>query len=151
MSKSKNSSLNGEDVSSLTITNDEHSLDLSTAVLKDEDVNANRLRRGLTRVLNEINLHLITISQQGIIVYDRDLKYVLWNSVMEAMTGLLSRDVLGKHHSDLFPFLQEQGLDRLLEAALNGRQTSVSEFAYYVPSTGKSGWASASYGSLRDL
>src|SRR5262245_35871227 len=67
------------------------------------------------------------------------------------MTGLLSRDVLGKHHWDLFPFLEEQGLDRLLEAALAGEQTSTGEFTYYVPSTGRSGWASATYGPLRDL
>src|SRR5215510_16088103 len=140
MFKSKNSGSNSEDISSLALKSDEYSLDVPSAVLEDENRDSKPLRRGLARILNEINLHFMAISQQGIIVYDRDLTYALWNSAMEEMTGLLSRDVLGKHHWDLFPFLEEQGLDRLLEAALAGEQTSTGEFAYYVPSTGKSGW-----------
>jgi len=151
MFKSKNSGSNSEDVSSLALKSDEYSLDVPSAVLENENLDSKPLRRGLARILNEINLHFIAISQQGIIIYDRDLTYALWNSAMEEMTGLFSRDVLGKHYSDLFPFLQEQGLDRLLEAALGGDQSSTQEFAYYVPSTGRSGWACSTYGPLRDL
>lgn len=151
MFKSNNASSNSDDVSSLTLQSGEPFTDVSSAALEDEDLDPKPLRRGLGRILNEISLHFMAISQQGIIVYYRDLTYALWNSAMEEMTGLLSRDVLGKHHWDLFPFLEEQGLDRLLEAALAGEQTSTEEFAYYVPSTGKSGWACSTYGPLRDL
>src|SRR5215831_18931445 len=150
MFKSKSSSSNSEDISSLILQTEEHLLD-GTSAVETEDLNAKPPRRGLARILNEINLHLMAISQQGIIVYDRDLTYALWNSAMADMTGLFSRDVLGRHHSDLFPFLQEQGLDRLLETALAGDQISTPEFTYYVPSTGRSGWACATYGPLRDL
>src|SRR5262245_272099 len=102
MYKSKNSSLNSDDVSSLTLQSGEHSLDLTRAVLEDENLNKSPLQREIARVLNELNLHLITISQQGIIIYDRNLTYALWNSAMEEMTGLLAADVVGKHHSALF-------------------------------------------------
>src|SRR5215475_5850763 len=151
MFKSKNSGSNSEDVLSLALKSDEYSLDVPSSVLENENLDSKPPRRDLARILNEINLHFMAISQQGIIVYDRDLTYALWNSAMEEMTGLFSRDVLGRHHSDLFPFLQEQGLDRLLETALAGDQISTPEFTYYVPSTGRSGWASATYGPLRDL
>jgi two-component system, cell cycle sensor histidine kinase and response regulator CckA len=151
MSKTKNSSLNGEEISPLTITSDRFRTDSRTAVAEEENKNAHSPRRSLARVLNEIDLHIISTSRQGIIVYDRDLTYMLWNSIMEEMTGLSSSEVIGKHHSELFPFLQEQGLDRLLDAAVEGHQTSTPEFAYYVPNTGRSGWAAASYGPLRDL
>src|SRR5215470_11490775 len=117
MSKSKNTSLNDEDISSLRLKSDEYSLDITREVLRDENLNANPSNRGLARVLDEISLNFIPTSQQGIIVYDRDLTYALWNSAMEEMSGLLSTDVLGKHYSELFPFLHEQGLDRLLESA----------------------------------
>ena len=101
-------------------------------------------------ILNGINLQIISMVRQGIVVYDKDLRYVLWNPFMEEMTGLRSNQVLGKHPSELFPFLKEQGLDFLIERALTGEPASTPEFAYYVPGTGKSGWASAVYGPLRD-
>ena len=151
MFKSQNSSSNSEDISSITLQTDEHPRDVHSAGLKAKDLDTKPLRRGLTRILNEINSHFMVLSRQGIIVYDSDLTYALWNSAMEEMSGLFSRDVLGKHYSDLFPFLEEQGLDRLLEIALAGDQISTPEFTYYVPSTGRSGWACATYAPLRDL
>ena len=40
---------------------------------------------------------------EGIVVYDRELRYVLWNAFMREMTGLAPVDVLGKRATDIFP------------------------------------------------
>jgi PAS domain S-box-containing protein len=101
-------------------------------------------------VLNQVSRLLISTAREGIIVYDLDLKYLLWNPFMEQMTGLGSSEVLGKHHSDLFPFVKEKGLDRLIARALKGESVTTPEFSFYVPGSGKTGWASADYGPLRD-
>ena len=101
-------------------------------------------------ILNEINLQIISMVRQGIIVYDRDLRYILWNPFMEEMTGLQSNEVLGEHPSELFPFVKEHGLDRLIEKALGGESVSAPDFPFYVPPSEKSGWASSRYAPLRD-
>ena len=48
---------------------------------------------------------------EGIVVYDRELRYVLWNAFMQEMTGLAPADVLGKRATDVFPNLAEQRVD----------------------------------------
>ena len=141
--------MSSNQISSPLPTRIERTLDIEVS-----DPGSQNLPRGFPRltgeILNEINLQIILMARQGIVIYDQDLKYVLWNPFMEEITGLRSRQVLGKHPSELFPFLKEQGLDRLIERALTGEPASTPEFAYYVPGTGKSGWASAVYGPLRD-
>jgi PAS domain S-box-containing protein len=127
-----------------------------TSGVEDSDGGSDNIRPTFTgpaptgEFLNEINTQLILNAHEGVIVYDQYLKYALWNPFMEEMTGLRSHDVLGKHHSGLFPFVKEQGLDRLIESALVGECVSTPDFTFYVPGSGKSGWASANYGPLRD-
>jgi len=66
------------------------------------------------------------------------------------MLGLRADYVLGKHDSELFPFMREQGLDALLERALAGENVGCPEFNSYVPKSGSAGWGSSRYQPLRD-
>src|SRR5215471_14915511 len=108
MSNTKNSTLS-EEILPLTIASEQYTPDFGKTVSDEEGHSPRCLTRSLARVLNEISLHIISTSRQGIIVYDPNLAYVLWNPMMEEMTGLNSRDVVGRHYSELFPFLQELG------------------------------------------
>lgn len=91
---------------------------------------------------------IINSAREGIIVYDCDLCYRVWNPFMEEVTGVNSADVMGKTPLEIFSFLQESGVMERLRRALDGQLTEVAEFHFQVPGTGKSGWASDSSAPL---
>ena len=88
---------------------------------------------------------IIDNAGEGIVVYDRELRYVLWNRFMEEMTGLAERDVIGRAALDVFPHLRDQQVDDMLGRALKGDTIASPDVHYYVPATGKQGWVSSVY------
>ena len=88
---------------------------------------------------------IIDNAGEGIVVYDRDLRYVLWNAFMVEMTGLAPADVLGRRATDVFPNLAEQRIDEMLGRALGGETISSPDIHYIVPSTDRQGWLSSVY------
>jgi PAS domain S-box-containing protein len=93
---------------------------------------------------------IISNAGEGIIVCDRDLRYVVWNRFMENLTGLSRQEVLGKSPLDLFPQMREQGVWGLLEKALQGASMVSPDIPYSVPKTGRSGWVSGAYSPHRN-
>ncbi|MCU1231880.1 MAG: diguanylate cyclase/phosphodiesterase with sensor(s) [Acidobacteria bacterium] len=93
---------------------------------------------------------IISGAAEGIVVYDRELRYLVWNRFMEEMTGLPAAAVLGKRAPDLFPHLREQGIDVLLQRALAGEDVASPDMHYYIPGSPREGWASAVYHPHRD-
>ncbi|HMB46576.1 MAG TPA: PAS domain S-box protein [Candidatus Methanoperedens sp.] len=100
--------------------------------------------------LYQFNQEVISGAGEGITVYDLEFRYMLWNKFMETMTGVLQEDVLGKKALDVFPHLREQGIDLLLEKAINGKTVSSNDTPYKIPGTDKSGWVNATYAPHRD-
>ena len=94
---------------------------------------------------------IISNAGEGIVVYDRELKYILWNRFMEQLTGLSKEEVLGSSPLDLFPHLQEQGVWQLLQRALRGETVVSPDLPYTIPKTGRSGWVSGSYSPNRNV
>jgi len=88
---------------------------------------------------------IIDNAGEGIVVYDRDLRYVLWNTFMKELTGLGSADVLGRAATEVFPHLSEQQIEELLRRALAGETVSSPDVHYFVESTNRAGWVSAVY------
>ena len=69
---------------------------------------------GRTRVLQEteqFNREVIAGVREGIIVYDREFNYRVWNSFMESLTGVPASQVLGKNAFAFSPHLREQKVD----------------------------------------
>ncbi len=87
---------------------------------------------------------------EGIVVYDRELKYLAWNSTMEKLTGVPAREVLGKHSLELFSHLREYEVDRLIAQALAGQVVSSCDMPYKVPRNEKKGWVTGTYAPYRD-
>jgi len=94
------------------------------------------------REAHQFNQQIIHGAQEGIIVYGADLRYRIWNPYMEALTGIPASEVLGRQPLEMFPFLQGTQVLERLRQALAGQPTSVHDFPYLVPATGRSGWAS---------
>jgi diguanylate cyclase (GGDEF)-like protein/PAS domain S-box-containing protein len=88
---------------------------------------------------------IIDNAGEGIVVYDRELRYVLWNRFMEEMTGMAAEEVLGQLAADLFPHIHDQQVDELLVRAMAGETVSSPDIHYYVPRTGRQGWVSSVY------
>ena len=88
---------------------------------------------------------IIANTGEGIVVYDRDLRYVLWNGFMQELTGLDAAEVVGRTAVEIFPLSLEQGIDELLGRALSGETVQSSDVHYVVPATGREGWVSAVY------
>lgn len=97
---------------------------------------------------NQFNKQIIQSAREGIIVYDKNMKFKAWNPFMEELTGLPASKVLGKYPFDLFPFLKDAGVIKIIQRSLNGEIIRNIDFDYNIPVTGKSGWVSDSTAPL---
>jgi PAS domain S-box-containing protein len=102
------------------------------------------------QVALDFNQQIIATAQEGIIVWDRDLRYQVWNHFMEELSGLPVDAVLGQYCLDLFPFLQENGVFDLLQRALAGEALCAPDTYFNVPETRRRGWSSECFVPLRD-
>ncbi len=93
---------------------------------------------------------IIASAGGGIIVYDRELRILVWNPFMEELTGMAAGHVLGRPAPDVFPEVMATGVIDNLRLALAGGPATSREFEYRVPSTGRRGWVLGEYRPLRD-
>ena len=99
----------------------------------------------------QFNEQIIRSAQEGIIVHGPDLRYQVWNPFIEQLTGILARDVVGKHPLEVLPFLQDVGVTARLEKALAGEVAEPLTFPFQIPGTGNSGWATDNSAPLKNL
>lgn len=90
--------------------------------------------------LSIFNEKIIEVAQEGIAVYDTEMRYLKWNRFMEELTGLSSDEVLGKQFLEVFPMLKETEIHINILEALKGHVTEKKEFYFQLTETGKSGW-----------
>ena len=112
-----------------------------------------RSREGLSEKPLQSDLllsQLIDASVEGILAFDRECRYIVWNKGAELISGLKPEDVLGKCAFDLFPFIKETGEDKYFHAALAGESSASENKPYAVPETGRTGFFKAYYSPLRD-
>jgi diguanylate cyclase (GGDEF)-like protein/PAS domain S-box-containing protein len=88
---------------------------------------------------------IIENAGEGIVLYDPELRYVLWNHFMEELTGLRADEVIGYTAADIFPHIHEQQVDVMLRRALAGETVSSPDIHYEIASTQRSGWVSSVY------
>ncbi len=93
---------------------------------------------------------VISSAGAGVVVYDRELRHLLWNSFMEKLTGLSPDQVLGRHAPDLFPHLRSPEIVAIFNQVLAGETITVEDVSYSVPQTGFSGWVSSQYTPHKD-
>jgi two-component system, cell cycle sensor histidine kinase and response regulator CckA len=94
---------------------------------------------------------IISSSGEGIVVFDRDLRYVVFNPVIENLTGMDAADVLGRDPEDVFPWFRAMPLKDRLQRALAGEVTSGAEFEVVSVRTGVRSRVLVTYQPHRDL
>ncbi len=93
---------------------------------------------------------LVNSSVDGILAFDVDCRYTLWNPGMERITGVKRSVVIGKCAFDLFPFLKETGEDNYFHEALSGKTVVAKDRPFIVPQTGQDGFFEGYYAPLHD-
>jgi PAS domain S-box-containing protein len=98
------------------------------------------------RESEQFNREVIASAQEGVVVYDREFRYQVWNRFMEELTSVPASEALGKQGFDLFPHIREQKVGLIIRRALAGEVVHAPDTPFHVPSTGKSGWVYSVFG-----
>ena len=96
------------------------------------------------------NQNIIDSAQEGIFVYDRELRYQLMNRYMEKHTGMSFSEVKGKTPEEVFPFMAESGAIDDLRRILEGEEFNTREFQDRIPRAGRHGWVVQSNTPLKN-
>ena len=112
------------------------------ARLLEEEIAVRRQAEETLMESNAFNEQIVNSANEGIIVYDMNLRYAVWNPFMENLTGMAAAEVIGRYPLDLFPFLKDGGVIERLERARAGEKVDAAVFPFTVFNSGKSGSAS---------
>ena len=91
---------------------------------------------------------IVDSSVDGIIAFDRDCRYTLWNAPMERLTGVSRQKAVGAVAFELFPFLKEIGEDEHFHRALEGHTSVSTDRSFRIVETGREGWFEGYYSPL---
>jgi PAS domain S-box-containing protein len=100
--------------------------------------------------LSQFNQEVVSGAGEGIVVYDSELRCLVWNQFMETLTGVPARDVIGKCALDAVPHLREHDAERLLKSALAGDSVRSHDTPFHNPVTGCTRWAVGLYAPRRN-
>src|SRR6476620_2972919 len=93
---------------------------------------------------------LLEANVDGIIAFDMDCRYTLWNRAMDEFSGVKREDVLGRSAFELFERLKETGEDKYYLAAIAGKTVVAEARPYNIPETGRSGFFDGYYSPRHD-
>jgi PAS domain S-box-containing protein len=102
------------------------------------------------REAKQFNEQVIANAREGVIVYDADLRCVVWNSFMEEFSGIPRQRVIGRHPLETFPTIREVGMLQLIEQALAGQTVTSADFQIASLRGAKQAWATCRFGPLHD-
>ncbi len=114
-----------------------------------EDITESRRARAELEESNQFREEIISGASEGIVVYDRALRRIVWNRYMEELTGIPAERALGGRAFDMAPALRGPGL-KLLQGALEGQIVSSGDMFIEIEETGRSGWVVGTYGPHRN-
>jgi len=96
------------------------------------------------------NRQIIQYANEGIIVYDTELRYQVYNPYMEEQTGISASEVMGKQPWTIFPETLENGVMEYLHRALDGIRSSDVELHFKHRLTGEDIWSYQSFSPMMD-
>ncbi len=114
-----------------------------------EDITESRRAREELEESNQFRDEIISGASEGIVVYDRALRRIVWNRYMEELTGVPADRALGRTAFDMTPDARGIG-DELLQRALAGETVSSGDLLITIEGTGRSGWVVGTFGPHRN-
>jgi len=113
-----------------------------------EDITERRRLAEAVRRAKEFAENIINSSVDGILAFDHDFRYTIWNPGMERITGVKKSEVLGKCAFEVFPHVVATGEDEFYRAALQGKVSVAGDRPYLVPQSGRTGFFEGYYSPL---
>ena len=114
------------------------------------DITRRKQREEEIRQTKEFSERLINSSLDGILAFDRDCRYTVWNPAMERLFGLSKAKILGQCAFEVFPFLKETGEDKYFHEALAGNASIARDRPYNIAETGRQGFFEGYYSPIRN-
>jgi diguanylate cyclase (GGDEF)-like protein/PAS domain S-box-containing protein len=93
---------------------------------------------------------LINSSVDGILAFDRENFFTVWNPGMERIFGVGAGETLGRPAFKACPFFQDLGEDANFAAALKGNKVISRDKRYTIPGTNRLVYFEGYYGPMRD-
>jgi PAS domain S-box-containing protein len=123
-----------------------------TGVLSSgQDITARKQAEERLRREKEFSDHLINSSTDGIIAFDLEFRCTAWNPVMEGISGVPARRVLGRNIFGMFPFLQGEAQRQTFLDTVSGKNLKFKECPYTAPATGRQMYIDSEFSPVRDL
>lgn len=91
------------------------------------------------------NEQIINNVEEGIILLDKELRYVVLNRFLENQIGIKKEALIGKTPFEVFPSLRNEIVFENMQRALHGEKVRAADNEIYVPSKNESVWASSIY------
>lgn len=98
----------------------------------------------------EFSERLINSSVDGILAFDHEGNYTIWNPSMERLSGIRGEQILGKSALEVFPFSQGIGEESVVRTILAGEIVICKDQPYEILQTGRSGFFEGYYSPLTD-
>jgi len=119
----------------------------------NEDQNLTAMRQMTEDDLLKKNAQLRDVFDSfhdGVVVLDRNFRYIYWNHAMEEISGVPGKEIFlsDKTAWEIFPHLAEQGVDKMMRRAMRGEVVKRKNIPYTLPG-GKSGFTNEILTPLR--
>ncbi len=124
---------------------------LTVFYILDREINERKKVEVAIRREMEFSDRLLNSSIDGIVAFDSECRYTLWNPGMETMTGINKSKALGKSAFEVLPFLKEIGEDKYFYETLKGNYVIAKDRWFSIPETGKEGYFEAYYSPILDI
>jgi len=99
---------------------------------------------------NRFYRQIIDSLGEGIVVYDCNLHYLLWNRFMEDVSGISSEEITGQKPQQIFSYFQGTGVQERIRYTLDGSPPPAIELPYNFELSGRSGWFMDKFVPLKD-
>lgn len=86
---------------------------------------------------------------EGVAVYDRELRYVFVNRFFEEASNLTTDQILGRKVTDVFPILRQENWRELVDRALAGETVETGDRRWVLPQLDAPHWIRTTYGPMR--
>lgn len=114
------------------------------------DINESKLAEAELKKAHAFYKTVIDSIADGVVVYDNDLRYVLFNPAMERLSGFKLEEVIGKRPVDINPDFDKYGLESILKRAQKGEHVAVGDFYFEIAATNMKVWTSNEYFPLTE-
>ncbi len=113
------------------------------------DLTSRKRAEAALRESDELRRQIIASVAEGVIAFDLELRYTIWNPYMEMLTGISAEHILGRRLQDVFPVVRSNGRLELIQRALLGESVNLPD-AQPISGASTTSWTQTRVSPLRN-